>query len=245
MLGTNLGSGSIICLPIGSCEQHGPHLPLSTDSLIAEQFSASLVRTFGDTYDLWVLPTLNYGFSPEHAWAPGTVSITGGVLQSLVSEIVGNMVTGSAARKFLIVNGHGGNRPILEVAMRIATAANSDIEVCVLNTMSMFAQELPMGGCEVHAGALETSIMLAIAPHLVHLDRIQPSSDVFDAQTAAHIVESVLNRAVDWPWSSAVRDIAVDGIVGADPRSHDIDGARTAWARAINQCKPVLQRLDS
>jgi len=84
-----------------------------------------------------------------------------------------------------------------------------------------------MGSSEVHAGALETSLMLAIKPGLVHLERIQGSSDRFDPQTAARIAESVLDRAVMWPWSSADRYISVDGVVATDPRSHDVDGSRS------------------
>src|ERR1051325_11086613 len=88
---TALKAGSVLCLPMGSMEQHGPHLPLSTDCIIAERLTAHIVARWGDEHDLWQLPTVPFGLSREHAWAPGTMSLSvagiAAYLRDLGSEI--------------------------------------------------------------------------------------------------------------------------------------------------------------
>lgn len=80
---SRLSARTVLCLPIGSYEQHGPHLPLHTDTIIAEGFTRRLVDRHGDTYDLLSLPSVPYGLSLEHSWSPGTVSLTSAVLTTL------------------------------------------------------------------------------------------------------------------------------------------------------------------
>ena len=77
-------ANSVLCLPLGSTEQHGPHLPLNTDTLIAEALTARIVARWGDIHDLWQLPALPVGLSREHAWAPGTVSHSVAAMTSLL-----------------------------------------------------------------------------------------------------------------------------------------------------------------
>ena len=91
-------------LPLGSTEQHGPHLPLNTDTLIAEALTARIVARCGHIYDLWQLPALPVGLSREHAWAPGTVSHSVAAMTSLLrgkaDEIVRSLpATQSADRQ--------------------------------------------------------------------------------------------------------------------------------------------------
>jgi creatinine amidohydrolase/Fe(II)-dependent formamide hydrolase-like protein len=83
-----LGAHSILCLPIGSYEQHGPHLPLQTDTVIAECFADRLVARYGDEFDLWALPVIPYGLSLEHAWSAGTISLTTRLLVRLLDAVV-------------------------------------------------------------------------------------------------------------------------------------------------------------
>src|SRR5678815_4450653 len=71
-----LRASSILCLPIGSIEQHGPHLPLNTDVVLAEEFTRRIIARWGDTYDLWQLPTQAVSLAREHEWAQGTLSLS-------------------------------------------------------------------------------------------------------------------------------------------------------------------------
>ncbi len=73
---TALRSSAVLCLPMGSMEQHGPHLPLNTDTVIAEAMTRRIVARWGNELDLWQLPAVPVGLSREHDWAPGTLSLS-------------------------------------------------------------------------------------------------------------------------------------------------------------------------
>ena len=86
-LATSLTAASILCLPLGSMEQHGPHLPLDTDLVIAEAFTKAIIEKHGDTFDLWQLPALPFGLSREHEWAPGTMSLSVSGMTALLRDL--------------------------------------------------------------------------------------------------------------------------------------------------------------
>src|SRR4249919_3626598 len=109
---------SILCLPLGAIEQHGAHLPLDTDVLVAEGLTRRIVARWGDEYDLWQLPAVPVGLSREHAWAPGTMSLTVSGMSAYLRDLGCEIVRALPARNVLIVNGHGGNRGILEAVTR-------------------------------------------------------------------------------------------------------------------------------
>ncbi|WP_405009576.1 creatininase family protein [Kitasatospora sp. NBC_01539] len=236
-----LGPGSVLCLPIGSFEQHGPHLPLNTDTVIAEQFTARLVERYGDGHDLWALPSIPYGLSPEHAWAPGTVSLRVASFMSLLDTVVGDYVRATPARSLLIVNGHGGNRGILEAALyelqeRYALAA------CVVHPGSLSAFRTESGLPEIHAGLHETSLMLALTPEDVHLDRL-PADFGADRERLQEINRLVLDRGATWPWNSGDTTIASSGVIGGDPRAASADVGRSIIESALDAAADVLIRL--
>src|SRR5688500_17461582 len=101
-----LKATSILCMPLGSMEQHGPHLPLNTDTVLAEALTGRIVGRWGDAYDLWQLPPLPIGLSREHAWAPGTMSLTVATMTALLRDRAREIVRALPARNLLIVNGH-------------------------------------------------------------------------------------------------------------------------------------------
>src|SRR5437763_13436388 len=83
---------SIVCLPLGAIEQHGPHLPLNTDMIIAEEFAGRIVARWGETFDLWQLPSIAVGLSREHDWAPGTLSLSIENFVALLRNLAGEIV---------------------------------------------------------------------------------------------------------------------------------------------------------
>ncbi len=109
-------------LPVGSLEQHGPHLPLDTDSFIAEKLSERIVKKAREKgVRAALLPTISYGVSIEWRSFPGTVSISSGTLTALVKDIVRELCR-NKVKALLVVNGHGGNSSTLDVALREAVA---------------------------------------------------------------------------------------------------------------------------
>jgi len=106
---------TVLLQPIGAFEHHGPRLPLHTDAIVVDELARVLVRD--RPLGLMVLPTLSYGLSSEHVWAPGTVSLNPATLLAVLDDIAGSAVRAGAARLALL-NDHGGNTHLLRVACR-------------------------------------------------------------------------------------------------------------------------------
>jgi creatinine amidohydrolase len=164
---------SILVQPLGAVEQHGPHLPLSTDLLIASAASEAVVSERGDELDLWLLPPLAYTKSNEHAWSAGTVWLSPATVLAVLDDL-GRSVATTRARKLAFLNGHGGNTALVNVACR---------ELRLHHGLSTFllhpsvppdhggpstADELGMG---IHGGLEETSMVLHLRPELVAMDQ--------------------------------------------------------------------------
>lgn len=150
-------SGAILAIPLGSTEQHGPHLPVTTDTDIA---SALLEAAAARDPRLVVAPAVPYGSSGEHHDFPGTLSIGQDATELLLVEL-----GRSAAVHFvrtLVVSAHGGNAVPLHRAMAQLAEEGHPVS----------AWSPPWSG-DLHAGRLETSLMLAIAPERVHMDRAE------------------------------------------------------------------------
>ncbi|MFJ8438069.1 creatininase family protein [Kitasatospora griseola] len=236
---TELSTESVLCLPIGSHEQHGPHLPLNTDTVIAEQFTRLLIERYGEQHDLWALPTIPYGLSLEHAWSPGTVSLRTVGFLALLEALVTEYLRATPARRLLIVNGHGGNRGILEPALYELERRHA-FSVCIIHPTSL--SPVPtVGGTvpEVHAGIRETAMMLELAPDDVHLDRLPADFTT----SGSNVQRLVMERGTTWPWTSDDSRIATCGVIGGDPREATAEAGRAVLDGALDAAGPVLAHL--
>lgn len=163
---------SVFVQPLGAIEQHGPHLPLSTDSVVATAVAEEAVDRYGDEVDAWLLPTLEYTKSNEHAWSPGTVWLSATTLLAVLDDL-GRCLATTPARRLVFLNGHGGNSALAAVANREIRLAHGLMTFLAHPGMPADqggespASELGMG---VHGGTDETSLMLHLAPHLVRMD---------------------------------------------------------------------------
>jgi creatinine amidohydrolase len=145
------GQRMVLAIPLGATEQHGPHLPLSTDTDVAVELCEHLASARADVV---VAPALSYGSSGEHAGFPGTLSIGREALELLVVELVR-----SAAGSFdgvVLVSGHGGNADSLRGA--VATLRDEGRDVLLFQ---------PRVEGDAHAGRTETAMMLALRPAAV------------------------------------------------------------------------------
>jgi creatinine amidohydrolase len=166
-------TAGLAILPFGALEQHGPHLPLATDTLTAERVAAELAERM----DAVLLPAIAYGETWNNAGYPGTVSLSPATVTAIAVDI-GRSLVHSGARAFAIVNGDWGNRAPLTEAVRILTDERA-IPATVLDYPGMddavarLRESRPAFAGLNHAEEVETSIILAISPGLVHPDRYE------------------------------------------------------------------------
>jgi creatinine amidohydrolase len=219
---------SVVVQPIAAVEQHGPHLPLVTDLLIAESVVDAVVEERGDELDLWVLPPLAYGKSNEHAWCPGTVWLGPATLLAVLDD-VGRSVAMLPTRRLAFVNGHGGNSALLQVALRELRLAHG-LQTFLLHPSvppdqggPSTEEELGMG---IHGGLGETSLVLHLRPDLVDM-----------AQAARHVPEELAaNRhvrfggPVAFGWTSA--DFGPSGVIG-DPTGATAEQGKEQFAAIV------------
>lgn len=160
--GERAGAGAVCLVPVGSLEQHGEHLPVLTDSLLAEHICFEAARRART--DVLVSPTLWTGFSPHHLRFGATVTLSSATFAALVRETVEALR--SWCPRVLVVNGHGGNRgPLITLGVENAIESVSYWELVRPTRLNaLFPYDLGSVG---HAGEFETSEMLAAFPELV------------------------------------------------------------------------------
>ena len=234
----SLRDGSILCLPMGSMEQHGPHLPLNTDTVLAEAFTRKIVERWGEACDLWQLPAVSAGLSREHDWAPGTLSLSISGMTAYLRDLGSEIARSLPTRNLLIINGHGGNRGILEALGR-EFRADFGLNVGVLHLGALISPVTDAAVPEIHAGRDETSAMLVLAPELVRKDRLAEAKGPSGGE-AIHTL--VLDPAVSWPWSSDDKRIAEQGVIG-DARAASVEHGRAIVTRVVEAAGAVLKQL--
>jgi creatinine amidohydrolase len=226
---------SILCLPLGAIEQHGAHLPLNTDVIVAEGVTGRLLERWGQEFDLWQLPTLSIGLSREHDWAAGTLSLSIQGFAGYVRELAGTIVRALPARNLAIVNGHGGNRGILENLLH-ELRGDFGLNAVVLHPFDLAGAD--PAGADVHGGKGETSVMLALAPETVRRDRIGKGGPP-DPKAAQALIFA---RGATWGWRSDDARLARDGIIG-DPGGATAEHGAALLDRMVAAAGPVFVRL--
>ena len=196
----------IIAVPVGSCEQHGPHLPLDTDTRIATALANGLAASF-EPGAVLLGPALPATSSGEHAGFPGTLSIGADVVEQLIVELVRSADWSSGV---VLVNGHGGN----------ALAVQRATDKLLGEGRRVLSWWPHIRNGDAHAGESETSMMLALAPSLVRMShaeagRTEPIVDLIDELRA-----------------NGVRAVSPNGVLG-DPRRASAIRGKTLLTRLI------------
>lgn len=162
---------AVAVVPVGACEQHGPHLPLGTDLMVVEHIADEVARRLEGELDVVVAPAAAVGFSPHHVPIGPTLTAEVSTLSALLTDTCRGLVA-SGFRRLFLLNGHGGNAELLVVVarsvgqeLRVRTGAGSYWVMAWDELVAAGAQE--RGRLPGHAGAFETSLALALRPDLV------------------------------------------------------------------------------
>jgi len=208
------GRTKLVVLPVGSVEQHGPHLPLDTDTRMAQSMADALAEARSD---VTVAPPIAYGSSGEHAHFAGTLSMGTPVLAAVLTELIRSARSSFAG--VVVVSGHGGNAAALARARKVAEYEGD--EVCIWSPT--------MPGTDAHAGRAETSILLAIAPELVRAERAERGS--------TEPITSIMGQLR----SEGVRAVSQNGVLGDPTGATAEEGRRLLAAMVADLCRAVEQ----
>ncbi|MEV3901621.1 mycofactocin biosynthesis peptidyl-dipeptidase MftE [Mycobacterium sp. NPDC050551] len=208
-----------LIVPIGSIEQHGPHLPLDTDTRIATAVAAGVAEQLRTAVgEQWLqAPSLGYGASGEHEGFAGTVSIGTSALRLLLVEF-GRSAARWASR-LVFVNGHGGNTEALSAAVALLRYEGRDVAWCPCSAE----------GADAHAGHTETSVLLHLSPSDVRVDELVPGNTA----PLAELLPAMRNGGM-----AAVSEV---GVLGDPTTATATEGARI-FAEMIDGCAERVLR---
>jgi creatinine amidohydrolase len=229
-------ANTVIVLPAGSTEQHGPHLPCAVDTVIAAGVVGHALARLPADVPAFALAPISYGKSDEHLHFPGTVTLEGTTLLETVTQI-GESVYRMGFRKLLIVNGHGGQPQVIEMAARELRLRHGDYTV-----LPHFVWRVPHAAgrflsdrerrLSMHAGHAETAILMALAPHTVHMEHAV-------ANYAPEFPSSVLSADGRPACAWTARDFGPSGVIGdplpATPEQGQaiLDSLADSWAQGV------------
>ncbi len=225
--------GATVLLPVGSIEQHGPHLPVGMDAMVAHRLATAVATELGDGW--LVLPTLWYGYSPHHMSFAGTVTLRAETYLRLIGDIAGSLYH-HGAQDLVILNGHGGNNgPLRTLVAELARDHGRSPRI--VTYWDVIAQEIgqyfeePARVCG-HACALETSLALHLYPELVRQERIprEPTGDAGPHMFGPNPVTEGLDFGV----------YAANGVIG-DPSLGTAELGKRLFERIVHNLVEVLR----
>ncbi|MFO1050571.1 MAG: creatininase family protein [Geminicoccaceae bacterium] len=235
------GESTVAVLPVGAIEQHGPHLPVAVDTCLVDAVVGRAMELLPAGTPVLVLPTTAVGKSNEHVDFPGTLTLSAETLGRVWYEI-GASVRRAGLRKLLLLNGHGGQPQVAQIVARELRVDHAMLAVAA----NWFSWGLPEGLFEpaeirhgIHAGAVETSMMLAVRPDLVAM----PLAADFTPVTAADDLDYPRLRALGAAglgWKT--QDLHGEGACG-DAGGATAEAGRAVIEHAARHLVELLQEL--
>lgn len=214
-----LPAGPTVLVPVGSTEQHGPHLPLDTDTVIAVGVATGAAGALGERgRDVVVAPAIAYGSSGEHQDFAGTSSIGTGVLHDVVVELTRSMSTWAA--RIVFVNAHGGNLTALRGAVAQLVQEGHEVAWVPCATEEV----------DLHAGRTETSLMLRVAPEKVRLDRAEAGNT------------GTLEELLPLMMAGGVKAVSANGVLG-DPAGASAEEGATVLSSMVDDVVAFVARM--
>jgi creatinine amidohydrolase len=239
-VGAGFTDDTIVVVGTGAIEHHGPHLPLVTDYLLADEIgTAAVAQAAAEGLDVWQLPTLAYTKSDEHSWAPGTVWLDWDTMYRTCLEI-GRAVALMGAGSLVFCNGHGGNTALLQVVIREIRKQHG---LRTFSMPSLIRAPAPAGedadeeGLGIHGGAAETSIIRYLRPDLVDMEQA-------DRWVPAHFAEldyiGFNGMPVSFGWLS--NDFGTPGVVG-DASKASVEFGQVLYEASVAQAAASLHEI--
>jgi creatinine amidohydrolase len=204
---------TIAVLPVAAIEQHGPHLPVSTDTTIMQGMLETVIARLPEDLDIRILPVQSVGKSNEHLYAPGTLTLPAPVLIEAWTEL-GASVARAGVKKLVFVNSHGGNEEIMGIVSRELRVRFGMLSVKTSwqrfgRPAGMYTDLEDRHG--IHGGDVETSLMLHFRPDLVDMSKAQNFvSNVDRAETDFELLRHTGTHAFAW----IATDLNPHGVVG-------------------------------
>jgi len=236
----------MILVPVGSFEQHGRHLPLATDSIIAFEVTKIVAERLSPEISVLVAPLVPLGKSTEHLSKAGTISLEGNVLADLLRSICKSLAR-DGFKKIVFMNGHGGNTNLLAAILReIREETGAFVAAIYLYSEELLKDALSrfkeLGELDIfHACALETSFMMALRPELVHLEKASKETpSKFTQQAGYNWLLLTKKRGVEFSW--LIDDLSKSGIIG-DPTKATPEMGRIVLESLVGKICEVLSEI--
>jgi creatinine amidohydrolase len=230
----------VVILPVGATEDHGPHLPLDTDNFILNRVVEAVAESIPQ--EVLLLPIIPYGFNEHHKDFPGVIYIQPETLMHFVEDVVRSLAH-HGFRRILLLNGHGSNHPVLDLAARKSVIATECLCVSasywfLIGSTIAAHRSSKMGGI-AHACELETSLYLYFDPDSVQLDKAKNSIVHDDSKKYFSLDLNGGGRAMAMQWWSAQTD---DGTMG-DPTVANAEKGKLFFEAAVKATIELVREI--
>ncbi len=235
-------SNPVAIIPLGSIEQHGPHLPLGTDSLAA----LAAAREVAERTNSFVVQACLPGYSPHHMGFKGTITFQPKTLAAIIEDTIASLA-GHGIKKVLIVNAHGGNREIAATAARVGGRAAGSVVLMPSDAALRDPAEL-LRKVDAHAGPGETGLAQLLFGDLVEMERVrdfQPNSafpTAVEALRDPDASDAALRAQLVMAYTGDTHEFTSSGVWGfADPNDADIEVARAGWEKRMEMLVRLVE----